>query len=94
MTKQNYPASGTPPAAGAAAPAAPDPTPAVVWRRPDGEVITCADKIAVLAENLAEIEEVCREALGDALVMEVDEGQFRQVLADLVQRLPAPYAGR
>ena len=84
MTKQNYPDP----------PAAPRAAGPVVWRRADGEVITCEDKIAVLAENLAEIEEICREALGDALVMEVDEGQFRQVLAELLKRLPAPYAGR
>lgn len=88
MTKQNYPDAGPESAAGSA-PEAP-----IVWRRPDGEVITCEDKIAVLADNLAEIEEICREALGDALVMEVDEAQFRQILADLVKRLPAPYAGR
>lgn len=84
MTKQNYPDAGP----------QSDPESAIIWRRPDGEIITCEEKIAVLAENLAEIEEVCREALGDALVMEVDEAQFRQILADLVKRLPAPYAGR
>lgn len=81
MTKQNYPTETTPP----------EPT---AWHRPDGEIITCEEKIAVLQENMSEIEELCREALADALVMEVDEAQFREALAALVKRLPTPYAGR
>ncbi len=81
MTKQNYPPD--PPSAAA-----------TVWHRPDGEIITCEEKIAVLQENLSEIEDLCREALADALVMEVDEKQFRDALAALVKRLPTPYAGR
>ena len=81
MTKQNYPDEN-------------DSQQPIVWHRPDGEIITCEDKIAVLQENLGEIEDLCREALADALVMEVDEAQFRAALAALVKRLPTPYAGK
>lgn len=62
-----------------------------VWRQPDGTPLACEDKIDVLRENLAEIQEICQEALEDALVMEVDEAQFRQVLHTLVDGLVNPY---
>ena len=61
------------------------------WRQPNGEPLACEDKIDVLRENLAEIHEICQEALEDAVVMEVDEGQFRTVLHDLVDKLVNPY---
>ena len=61
------------------------------WRQPGGEPLACEDKIDVLRENLAEIHEVCQEALEDAIVMEVDEAQFREVLHALVDSLENPY---
>ena len=62
-----------------------------VWRQPDGAPLACEDKIDVLRENLAEIQEICQEALEDAIVMEVDEAQFRGVLHTLVDSLVNPY---
>lgn len=65
----------------------PDP----VWRSPQGEVVSCVEKLKVLRENLEEIRQLCQDALEDAVLMGCDEAQVRSVLADLVQRLQNPY---
>lgn len=62
-----------------------------VWVKPDGEPVSCDDKLEVLNENLAEIHEMCQEALEDAVLMEVDEAQIRRVLLKLVESLENPY---
>jgi signal transduction histidine kinase len=45
----------------------------------------------VLRENLEEIQQLCQDALEDAVLMECDERQFKQVLTNLVQQLENPY---
>ena len=66
----------------------------IVWRSPEGKVIACVEKNKVLQENLAEIRQVCRDALEDAVLMGCDEQQFRRVLAELVAQLENPYSSR
>lgn len=61
------------------------------WEQPGGEPMSCEDSIQVLRENLVEIQDVCQEALEDAVLMDVSEAQFRQVLHDLVDTLSNPY---
>ena len=68
----------------------PDP----VWRSPEGEVVSCVEKLSVLRENLDEIRQMCQDALEDALLMGGDDGRFRAVLTDLIQRLENPYKDR
>jgi hypothetical protein len=68
--------------------------PEPVWRSPQGEVVSCVEKLKVLRENLEEIRQLCQDALEDAVLMGCDEAQFRAVLADLVQRLQNPYQNR
>ena len=65
-----------------------------VWRQPDGEPVSCAEKIKVLNENLEEIEELAQDALEDAILMGCDEEQVRQVLQRLVEGLDNPYKNR
>jgi len=65
-----------------------------VWRGPKGEVIACIEKNKVLRENLAEIHQVCQDALEDAVLMGCDEQQFRAVLSDLIDSLANPYPPR
>jgi len=67
------------------------PIPETVWRSPSGEVVACVEKLKVLRENLEEIQQLCQEALEDAVLMECDERQFKQVLVNLVQQLENPY---
>lgn len=62
-----------------------------VWRSPSGEIVSCMEKLKVLRENLEEIQQLCQDALEDAVLMGCDERQFMQVLADLVQQLENPY---
>lgn len=63
-----------------------------VWQQPDGDPLACDEKIDVLRENLTEIQQICQDALEDAVLMQLDETQFRQVLHGLVDALKNPYA--
>ncbi|HZT87713.1 MAG TPA: hypothetical protein VFA12_07070 [Stellaceae bacterium] len=62
-----------------------------VWRTPEGEPVSCVEKIKVLNENLAELRGLAQDALEDAVLMGADERQIRQVLADIVAGLVNPY---
>jgi hypothetical protein len=62
-----------------------------VWRTPEGEPVSCVEKIKVLNENLAELRTLAQEALEDAVLMGADEAQVRQVLAGIVTGLVNPY---
>lgn len=65
-----------------------------VWRQPDGEPVTCLEKLKVLNENLEEIREMAQDALEDGILMGCDEAQLREVLQDLIAALENPYRGR
>lgn len=62
-----------------------------VWLDPKGEPVSCVEKIKVLNENLGEIQEMCQDALEDAVLMGCDEAQFREVLDLLARSLTNPY---
>jgi hypothetical protein len=62
------------------------------WIGPDGEPVTCVDKLALLNENLEELHEMAQEALEDAVVMGCDETQIRKVLSDMIAALEEPFA--
>ncbi|MEQ8319977.1 MAG: hypothetical protein RH946_06925 [Rhodospirillales bacterium] len=64
---------------------------AVIWRQPDGELVSCEEKLVVLRENLEEIRQECQDALEDAVLMGCDEAQVRDVLEDLVRSIVNPY---
>jgi uncharacterized protein (UPF0335 family) len=61
------------------------------WRTPEGEPVSCVEKIKVLNENLAELRDLAQEALEDAVLMGCDEKQVREVLTDIVAGLVNPY---
>jgi hypothetical protein len=62
-----------------------------IWRTPEGEPVSCVEKIKVLNENLAELRDLAQEALEDAVLMGADERQVREVLASIVSGLINPY---
>ena len=62
-----------------------------VWLQPDGQPVSCREKIKVLNENLDEIRELAQDALEDAILMGCDEDQLRQVLHEIVDTLENPY---
>ena len=65
-----------------------------VWRTPSGEPVSCREKLKVLDENLAEIEEMCQDALEDAVLMGCDETQLRERLRSIVDGLVNPHRQR
>ena len=67
------------------------PVPETVWHSPSGEVVSCIEKLKVLRQNLEEIQQICQDALEDAVLMGCDESQFRQILGRLVQQIENPY---
>jgi len=67
------------------------PVPEPLWRSPSGEIVSCLEKLKVLRENLEEIQQICQDALEDAMLMGCDEHQFRRVLSEIVQRIENPY---
>ena len=62
-----------------------------VWLTPEGDKVSCVEKIKVLNENLAELRDLAQDALEDAVLMGADEAQVRQVLAGIVAGLINPY---
>lgn len=62
-----------------------------VWLTPEGEKVSCIEKLKVLNENLEEIRVMAQEALEDAVLMGCDENQFRQVVNDIAQLIENPY---
>lgn len=62
-----------------------------VWRQPDGQLVSCVDKIKVLNENLAELQQIAQDALEDAILIGCDEAQVREVLQRLMSSLENPY---
>ncbi|HZH47854.1 MAG TPA: hypothetical protein VEY31_14580 [Roseococcus sp.] len=63
-------------------------TPPAVWPGRDGAPVACREKIKVLEENHAELAQMLRDALEDAVLMGVDEAAMRDILARLVAGLP------
>lgn len=61
------------------------------WKTPQGEAVSCVEKIKVLNENLEEIQAMAQEALEDAVLMGCDEEQFRNVMREIAQSIVNPY---
>ena len=62
-----------------------------IWRTPEGEPVSCVEKIKVLNENLEELRGLAQDALEDAVLMGCDEEQVREVLAGIIAGLVNPY---
>ncbi len=62
-----------------------------IWRQPDGQPVSCREKLKVLDENLEEIRELAQDALEDGILMGCDEAQIRDVMRQLLRDLVNPY---
>jgi hypothetical protein len=60
------------------------------WPQPDGEPVSCREKVEVLDENYEELRHVMQDAFEDALIIGVDEAFLRQSFASLVAGLKSP----
>jgi hypothetical protein len=67
--------------------------PPAAWPGADGAPLSCREKLKVLGENHAELVQVLRDAFEDAVLMGVDEGAMRRLLAEVVAALPSPKRG-
>lgn len=63
----------------------------IIWKRADGSVVACTEKIKVLRENLEELRQMAQDAFEDALLMECDESQLRSVFRETIDGLINPY---
>ena len=63
----------------------------VVWLQPDGQPVSCEEKLKVLDENLAELRQLCQDAFEDALLMGCEESQVREVFRRVMDALHNPY---
>jgi hypothetical protein len=65
-----------------------------IWLQPDGQPVSCREKLKVLNENLQEIDQLCQDALEDGILMGCDETQLREVLRRIIDSLENPYADK
>ncbi len=61
------------------------------WLRNDNSVVSCTEKVKVMAENFDEIKQITQDAFEDGLLMEVSDKQMRDQLHVLVDALTNPY---
>jgi hypothetical protein len=62
-----------------------------IWVRDDNSIVACTEKIKVMKENFAEIQQITQDAFEDGLLMEVSETQMREALHQLIDHLINPY---
>jgi hypothetical protein len=60
------------------------------WPQPDGQPVSCREKLRMLDENHAELAQMMRDAFEDAVLMGVDEAAMRRILLDMVVELKSP----
>jgi hypothetical protein len=66
-------------------------SPELPWRKPDGSVVACAEKLKVMRENLEELRQVAQDILEDATLMGCDEVQVKEAFQHLIQSLSSGY---
>ncbi|MCL1860290.1 MAG: hypothetical protein FWG52_01970 [Proteobacteria bacterium] len=73
-------------------PSAPYGSPQNPWRRPDGSVISCTEKLKVMQENMEELRQYALDALEDAVLMGYDEAQVKEAFQAVIAALDSGYA--
>lgn len=64
---------------------------AVIWRTPEGGVVSCVEKIKVMSQNFRELRQLAKDTLEDAILMGCDETQVRAELARLMDSIESEY---
>lgn len=62
-----------------------------LWLTPEGRPVSCAEKLKVLEQNLAEFEAVALDILEDAALMGCDVEQVRAALAERLGKVTLRY---
>ncbi|MBI2277993.1 MAG: hypothetical protein HYU74_11620 [Dechloromonas sp.] len=63
-----------------------------IWRAPDGSPVACVEKIKVLNENFAELQQLALDTLEDGLLMGCAEEQLRQAMVDMILSLESTFS--
>ncbi len=63
-----------------------------VWRTPEGAPLSCAEKLKVLDQNLAEFKALALDMMEDAALMGCDVEQVRETLRETVANLTVRYS--
>lgn len=66
--------------------------PMPAWRTPEGEPVSCLEKLKVLTQNLQEFEEMAQDVLEDAALMGCDVEQVRGALTECLAAVRVRYA--
>lgn len=66
-------------------------SPAKPWRRIDGSIIACTEKLKVMRENFVELRQAALDVLEDAVLMGCDENQVKEAIFHLIQSLATDY---
>jgi uncharacterized protein (UPF0335 family) len=61
-----------------------------IWPQADGSPVDCREKLRVLRENHAELEQALRDCFDDAVLMGVDADGMRRILHAMVDALRDP----
>lgn len=61
------------------------------WRTPEGELVSCLEKLKVLEQNLSEFEAMALDILEDAALMGCDVEQVRNALEERLQAIQVRY---
>ncbi len=62
-----------------------------LWRKVDGDPVSCTEKLKVLEQNLDEFRSLALDFLEDAALMGCDVEQVREVLNQALSAIPAPF---
>ena len=62
----------------------------MLWPQPDGNPVSCREKLKTLAENHSELAQTMRDVFDDAILIGVDEVALRGILVDMVAALESP----
>ena len=60
------------------------------WYDDDGQIVSCTEKVKVMAENMTELYQTAQDAFEDALLMGCSERQLRDYLHTLITGLDNP----
>lgn len=62
-----------------------------VWKKPNGDIVSCAEKIKVMQQNIDELKQMAQDLFEDGILMDIDSQQLRNYLGDLMHSLSSPY---
>lgn len=61
------------------------------WHDDDGQIVSCTEKVKVMAQNMEELYQTAQDAFEDALLMGCSEQQVRDFLVALATGVENPY---